>query len=233
MRRHTLVPLIVLSIFVIAADAAAQQGWQPEPFGQLRFRFGIFEPAGGSDGWDNVFEGFTGRPADLQDFSWGMDYLWRTSRKSGVLFGFTVYAGRTTSSYEDWVADDGSEVSHTTGLGTSDLTAAWVYRFGDRGVRPYAGVGGGFLWWSLTDEGYFIDFGSSGNPVIWAWYGAEGTTWEAFGLLGIDIPLNPRWSFFAEGRYRYASDDLGDDFSGFGTLDLSGYDVSAGFGWSF
>mgnify|MGYP000727105497 CR=1 FL=1 len=35
-------------------------------------------------------------------------------------------------------------------------------------------------------------------------------------LTGIDIPLSPLWSFFFEGRYRYASDTLGDDFAGFG-----------------
>ena len=55
---------------------------------------------------------------------------------------------------------------------------------------------------------------SAGDPVISAWYGAEGATWEAFGLVGIDVPLAPGWSLFAEGRYRSATAELGDDFSG-------------------
>jgi hypothetical protein len=220
-------------LILVAADAEAQWMRTYEPSNQIRFRLGIFEPAGGSDGWDAVFEGFTGRPSDLQDFVWGGDYLLRTGRHTSVQFGFSYYRGATTSAYEDWVDDNGNEIRHTTRLVTSDLTAAFVYRFGGGGIRPYLGIGGGFVWYTLTDEGYFIDFGSSDLPIIWAWYEARGATFEAFGLGGIDIPLNPRWSFFVEGRYRWASDELGDDFSGFGTLDLSGYEISGGFGLNF
>ena len=235
MLRHATrtVLLATLLLLLVSADAEAQWQRQYELQNQVRFRLGIFEPAGRLEGWEGVFEGFTGRPSDLQDFVWGMDYLLRTSRNTAVLFGFSYFAGKTTSAYEDWVGDDGSEIRHTTRLDISDLTAAFVYRFGSVGVRPYVGVGGGFVWWTLTDEGYFIDFGLPSQPVIWAWYGAQGATFEAFGLLGIDIPLNPRWSFFVEGRYRYASDELGDDFSGFGKLDLSGYEVTGGFGINF
>lgn len=234
MLRHTTRTLLLATLLLfIGIDAEAQWQRQYEPRGQLRFRLGIFEPAGGSDGWDGVFEGFTGQPSDLEDFVLGMDYLWRTGRHTGVLFGFSYFAGKTTSAYEDWVNNDGSEISHTTRLDISDLTAAFVYRFGNAGVRPYVGIGVGFVSWTLTDEGYFIDFGDPDQPVFWAWYGARGNTLEAFGLVGVDVPLSPRWSFFVEGRYRYASDELGDDFSGFGKLDLSGYEISGGFGIYF
>jgi len=229
---RTMLPAAALLILG-AADAGAQWQRRYEPVGQVRFRLGIFEPAGGSGGWDRVFEGFTGSPSDLKDLVGGTEFLWRTGRRSGVLFGFSYYSGATTSSYEDWVAGDGSEVRHTTRFTLSDLTAAWVYRFGEHGVRPYAGIGAGLLWWTLADEGYFIDFGAPNRPVYWAWYGARGTAFEAFGLIGLDIPLTPRWSVFVEGRYRYGSDELGDDFSGFGTIDLSGYEVTGGFAVSF
>jgi hypothetical protein len=235
MFRHTsfAVLLAALIVLVVAADAGAQWQRQVEPPGQLRFRLGLFEPSGSSEGWDGVFEGFTGRPGDLQDFVWGTDYLWRTGPHTGVLFGFSYYAGSTTSGYQDWVTDDGSEIRHTTQLTTSDLTVAFVYRFGSAAVRPYVGIGGGFVWWTLTDEGNFIDFGVPAQPIFWGWYGADGGTFEAFGLLGIDFPVNPRWSVLVEGRYRYAADELGDDYSGFGELDLSGYELTAGFGVNF
>jgi len=55
----------------------------------------------------------------------------------------------------------------------------------------------------------------------------------AFGVAGIDIPVGPRWSLFVEGRYRWAADDLGQDYAGFGELDLSGWEASGGFGFSF
>ena len=34
-----------------------------------------------------------------------------------------------------------------------------------------------------------------------------------FGLVGIDIPLAHRWSFFGEGRYRWSEAELGGDFT--------------------
>lgn len=225
--------LVAASLCLVAADAEAQWARQVDPTGQVRFRLGIFEPSGGSSGWDRVFEGFTGQPSDLQDLVWGADFLWRPGDFGGLLFGFSAFSGSTTSAYEDWVADDGSEIRHTTRLEVADISVAWVYHFGRGGVRPYAGVGGGLLWWELTDNGFFIDFGDPDLPIIRAIYGADGTTLEAFGLAGIDIPLSPVWSFFAEGRYRWASDELGDDFPDFGDLDLSGWEISGGFAIAF
>ena len=220
-------------LIMLTANADAQWVRHGEPDGQIRFRLGLFEPAGGSDGWGSVFEGFTGRPADLEDFVWGADVLWRPGSFGGVLIGFSSFTGKTTSSYRDWLAADGSEIRHATRLVVSDVTAAWVYHFGSGGVRPYLGAGAGFVWWELTDQGEFIDFGDPDLPVFRAWYGARGTTVEALAMVGVDVPLNPAWSFFAEGRYRWASDELGDDFAGFGTLELGGYEVSGGLAISF
>ena len=69
--------------------------------------------------------------------------------------------------------------------------------------------------------------------MIWAWYGTSDTTFEAFGLAGLDVPLTQSWSFIIEGRYRWAEDTLGGDYAGFGDLDLSGYELTGGFGISF
>jgi hypothetical protein len=225
--------LVAAAFLLVAADAEAQWARQVDPVGQVRFRLGIFEPAGGSSGWDRVFEGFTGQTSDLQDVLWGVDFLWRPGGYGSLMFGFSSYSGSTSSAYEDWVAGDGSEIRHTKRLEIADISVAWVYHFGSGGIRPYAGVGGGLLWWELTDAGDFIDFGDPELPIVRAFYGADGTTFEAFGLAGVDIPLSPAWSFFAEGRYRWASDGLGGGFAGFGDLDLSGWEVSGGFAIGF
>ena len=225
--------LPALMIVFAAADVEAQWMRGYESPGQLRFRLGVFEPSGRSDGWDGVFEGFTGQPSDLQDVAWGIDYLWRFGGHTGVLFGSSFYSGKSTSSYEDWVAADGSEVSHTTGLETWDVTAILLYRFGNGAVRPYLGIGGGFVWYRLTDQGSFIDFGDPDLPVFSAWYGAEGSSFEAVGLAGVEIPISYRWSVLVEGRYRWASDTLSQDYGGFGDLDLSGYEITGGFGVNF
>jgi len=235
MHRHITRSIILITTVLLFNVATAEAQWvrSYEPRSQVRFRLGLFEPAGESAGWDRVFEGFTGQPSDLQDLIWGTDVLWMTGRNTGILFGFNYFNGKTTSSYQDWETADGRQISHTTRLEFSDLTAAFVYRFGHRAVRPYLGIGGGVLWYTLSDEGEFIDFGSSDLPVIWAWYGTSDMTFEVFGIAGLDIPLSRSWSFIVEGRYRWAEDTLSQDYSGFGDLDLSGYELTGGFGISF
>jgi len=64
-------------------------------------------------------------------------------------------------------------------------------------------------------------------------FSADGTTWELFGLAGFDFPLGYKWSFFFEGRYRWAEAELNKDFSGFGTIDLAGYELTGGFSYNF
>ena len=235
MRRLTFITVSIAAsiLFGSALEAHAQGNWQPGDFGSLRFSLGIFSPDGDSQYWDETFDAFTGSASDFEDVVFGVDYLWRTSRQGGLLFGGSYYDGATTQAYLDWVDSEGGDVNHTTSLALYDLTAAYVWRFGTRGVTPYIGGGGGLVWWRLREEGYFIDFADPELPIVYASYRADGTTWEAFALAGLDVPLGRQWSFFFEGRYRWSEAELNQDFSGFGTLDLSGVQVSGGFSWNF
>ncbi len=235
MRRSTFLVVSAATIILagFSVDATAQGNWQPGDFGSVRGSIGIFSPQGDSQYWDDTFDAFTGSPSSFEDVVFGFDYLWRTSRRSGLLFGTSFYSGATTQAYLDWVDGDGNDVSHTTTLDLTDLTAAYVWRFGAHGARPYIGGGGGLLWWGLREEGYFIDFAEPDLPIVYAWYDAGGTTWELFALAGLDVPLGYRWSFFIEGRYRWSEAELDEDFSGFGTLDLSGLQLVGGLSWNF
>ena len=89
------------------------------------------------------------------------------------------------------------------------------------------------MWWQLREEGSFIDFGDDDLPIIYASYRAESTTWEAFAIAGLDIRLSYRWSFFFEGRYRWAEDELNRDLAGLGAIDLSGLQLDGGFAYNF
>jgi hypothetical protein len=235
MRRSTKLAVIVATIILagFSFDASAQGNWQPGDFGAVRGYLGVFSPQGDSEYWNDTFDVFTGSPSSFEDVVFGVDYLWRTSRRSGLLFGTSFYSGATTQAYLDWVDGDGNDISHTTTLQLTDLTAAYIWRFGAHGARPYIGGGGGLLWWGLREEGYFIDFADPDLPVVFASYDAGGTTWELFALAGLDVPLGYRWSFFIEGRYRWSEAELDDDFSGFGTIDLSGLQLVGGLSWNF
>ena len=231
-RIHILAVVAVL-LALGTLPAEAQGNWQPGDFGAFRFYLGLFQPNADSQYWDETFDAFTGSPSDFEDFVFGADYLWRTSRNGGLLFGVSFYNGKTTQAYRDWVDAEGRDISHLTTLWLTDLTAAYVVQFGRRTLRPYLGAGAGLLWWRLQEEGSFIDFADPGMPIIFASYRADSTTWEAFALAGLDIRLGGSWSFFFEGRYRWAEDELNRDFSGFGTIDLSGYQAEGGLSYNF
>jgi hypothetical protein len=157
--------LVIAIVSLATVSAEAQGNWRPGDFGSWRFFMGIFEPEANSQFWDEYFMDFTGSPSSFQDLVFGTDYLWRTTRSGGLLFGASFYEGKSTLAYQDWVDADGQDISHTSSLGLSDLTAAYVLRFGRNSIRPYIGGGGGLLWWRFREEGYFIDFGAEDMPI--------------------------------------------------------------------
>ena len=232
-RRLQLLVTALAALVFWTGTAEAQGNWAPGDFGSLRFRLGIYQPQANSEYWDTKFEDFTGSAKSFEDLIFGAEYLWMTSRQGGIAFGVSFFEGEATQFYEEWVDAQGNDIGHLTTLQETDLTAVYIYRIGRGSVRPYVGAGGGLLWWRLREEGSFIDFGAPDLPVVFASYRADGTTWELLGLAGVDIALGFKWSFFFEGRYRYADAELNKDFSGFGTIDLSGYELSGGIAYRF
>ncbi len=218
----------------LAPVAEAQSSWNPGDWGSIRFRLGLYEPAGDSNYWNEKFDVWTGEAEDFQDLVWGMDGLWMAAPTWGLQFGTSWYQGGTTQSYRDWVDDSGREISHRAELSTWDLTAAWIFKpFQGSSVRPYFGVGGGLLAWQLLEYGDFIDFGDDGS-VVYGSYRDDGTTFMAFGVAGLEFFSRYGWSFFVEGRWKEAETSLGGGFGDLNQrLDLSGPELSAGIAWNF
>jgi hypothetical protein len=235
MRQGKILTIVLVAVVSMVWSSAveAQVNWQPGDFGAVRFRLGIFQPRADSEYWDENFQDFTGSASSFEDMVFGIDYLWMNSEHGGVAFGGSFYEGSATQAYLEWVDANGNEIRHTTSLGLTDLTGVYIYRFGRRGVRPYLGAGVGLVFWRLREEGSFIDFSDEDLPVVYASYQADGTTWEAIGLLGLEIPLNFKWRFLVEGRYRWAEAELNKDLAGFGTIDLTGYEITGGFSFNW
>ena len=226
--------LIITCLIAFTPVAEAQRSWSPGDTGSVRFRLGLFEPQANSGYWSEKFEVWTGNAEDFQDLTWGVDGLWMVGPTWGFQFGSSWYQGATTQSYRDYVDDTGRDIAHRTELTTWDLTAAWLYKpLRGSSVRPYFGVGGGLVSWRLLEYGDFIDFGNDGS-VEYGAYGDEGTTFMAFGLVGLEFLSGSGWSFIVEGRWREAETSLG---GGFGSLnqrlDLSGPELSGGISWNF
>ena len=96
-------------------------------------------------------------------------------------------------------------------------------------VTPYAGGGGGALWYELTQSGDFVDaLAPPPQPVFSDVFQSKGWTPSAHAFGGVDIRFWRRWYMTFDGRYLWAAARLGRDFQGFDPIDLAGFRLSAG-----
>ena len=239
MRNIRLSVLIVLGFFALGTIAWAQP---PKVYSRpvternvLRFEVGYFRPSGDSNYWNDTFREFTGSTSDFGDTIFGFDYLRRFSPRMSMVVSTSFYEGGTDQFYLDFVDEFGGEIIHTTTLSTATLNVGLLWELLPRTsvVVPYVGFGGGYLAWELEESGEFIDFSQFFPEIFAATFVDDGGTFNWYGQFGLDFPLSRNWSIFTEGRWQGASDDLGGDFQGLGTLDLSGWDVRVGGAWSF
>jgi len=220
---------------VLVAPLAAQQR---SPFSRdnaFRLLLGEFAPSGDSAYWDDKALDFTGDAGDFTDIVFVMDYLRYFNPQMALMFSSSWYEGSTDQSYLDYVDLAGLPIFHTTTLEIYSLTLGLVYNFATRDapVVPYLGAGGGLYSWRLSEVGEFVDFFPPPPLIVRDSFVSDGSTLGYFALAGLDIPLGPAWSLLVEARGQWASDDLGQDFAGFGELDLSGYQYTLGFSWLF
>jgi len=229
---HVMAMGCVAVMMALAGPADAQGYGYGSSYGpELKLRLGLFQPKDDSLFWETQFTDFTGDIEDFEDWSLGVDYLWRFSERSAFSFGFGYTGGGTTQAYRDWLDADGLEIRHQTDLERAELNAAWVLSFTPprSRVSPYVGIGGGFVWWRLSEDGDFIDFSDEELPVFTTSYSDSGVTTELFALAGVGVQLSEDLSFVLEARVVDAEAELAGDYDGFGNLDLSGTEISAGF----
>ncbi len=239
MLRKLLPPLAVLGVLCAAAPALAEharplrQPWAAR--NAVRVEFGVFNPRGESDYWNDKAREFTGDADDFQDFSLGVHYLRMVSGRMGVLLSSNFFEGEADQVYIDFVDDLGFDIPHTTFLETASVNLGLLFYLTDprAAVAPYVGGGAGIYGYRLEESGDFIDFSRPELPIFTDTFVAEG---EAFGYYlqaGVEVPVGANWSVLGDFRWQRAEDELGDDFRGFGELDLTGWDARLGFAWRF
>jgi opacity protein-like surface antigen len=225
---------MVIGALALAAPASAQSRYYGGDH-SFRFWLGVFQPTADSQYWNDAFDTFTGEKSDFDDTTVGADFKFGLTGRTSLLLGGSYYEGTSDQSYRDYVDSFGNSITHTTRLDVAAATAAFVVDLTGRQavVVPYVGVGGGFYAWRLEENGDFIDFTPADPTVFSANFSDDGTTLGWFWLAGVDIPIGPRWSVFAEGRWQHLENDLGGDFSGLGKLDLAGRSITGGVAWRF
>jgi Outer membrane protein beta-barrel domain len=221
-QRTTLSLLLLGSLALPAVAAGPQQS--------LRFHLGSFRPEGDSQYWQDKEDDFTRSADDFEDAIGGIDYRIDLGDHWGVLFSGSAFETSVDQSYRDFEDSRGLPVAHTTTLEVSSATVGVVFHFSGPGaaVRPYVGAGGGVYVWRLEEDGRFIDFTPPPPTIFRSTSVSEGEAFGRYLLAGIEVPISSRIGLFAEGRWHDVDDELDQDFEGFGTIDLSGRQASAG-----
>ena len=234
----TRVFIALMGLLTVAVPSFAQRHgrgrYYPEREGAFRIRLGAFQPDGDSEYWRDKEQDFTGSIDDFENASFGLDYLLPLSNRLSLMFSGSAYEGDSTNAYRNFEDNFGDRIRHDTTLDVASGTIGLLLHLTgpDVAIQPYVGAGGGAYPWRLKESGDFIDFGSSSRTIFSADLTSDGVAFGYYGLVGLEAPITPRVSIFAEGRWTAVDDDLADDFEGFGKLDLGGREFAAGLSWS-
>lgn len=229
--------LILLAIATVAPAAAPVHAQAGSAGGNgFQFRIGWFVPSGGSSFWDESAEVFTLDAQDFDDGAFGLTYVLGVSNAVEVGFNLDFFDATVLSEYRGWVDEFGYPILHDSELDLTPVTVDVRFlpggRFGYRGSRgqyavhkpvPYLGAGAGFVFWEYTEVGDFLDFQFDPPEVFPGYFEDDGVALELHVLAGIEIPVGRAWGFLVEGRYSWASADLGQDFEGMGSIELGGF----------
>lgn len=106
--------------------------------------------------------------------------------------------------------------------GESVSELAWV----PRRITPYATAGAGLIWYTLRQSGDFVD--RTSLEIFSAEFASSERALSVHGGAGVDVWLNAQFGLNVEARYRHATASLGNDFSTWEEIDLSGLQAGLG-----
>ncbi len=157
---------------------------------------------------------------------------------AGLSFGFTSV--EVHSEYREWVGEDDLPIAQSSQFRTIPLTLtlrgypiprgrsisslAWI----PSTVNPYVGVALGYVWYTFTQEGEFVDY--QNLDIFRDRLASRGGALTAQVMAGTEVSLGKRLFFLGEARYAWGRAPLDPQFSGFPDLDLSGGQLLGGIG---
>lgn len=211
-------------------------------FGRPRATLGVrgsfVMQRGGSDLFDFIQEQLTLDGGSLNGPAFATDVGIAVNDRMDIVAGFEFGRSRAESEYRDFVDNNLLPIQQTTELQQTSLTGGVRFALTPRGrgvsrlawipssIVPFAGAGGGVMWYSFKQIGDFVDFTDLG--VFSDVFRSSGAapTFHVFG--GVDLQMYKRLFLTTEGRYVWASAELDSDFIDFDPIDLAGFRFSAG-----
>ena len=239
--------LAAVSILLVVGSTpihtAAQDGYffRP-PQVTLAFRVGGSAPLARSD----IFDFFTSEwelsRRDFASVAFGADLGVRLLPRLDLTVSGSYAQSSTPSESRKWEGTDDLPIEQVTELRIVPVTANLKLFLSSRGrslsrfawvptkFSPYIGVGGGVVWYDLSQDGEFVDYRTL--EIFPANLRSDGATPVVQGLVGADLWFTQRVGWNIDARYSWANANLGIDFNdgpdGFRTIDLSGFQLMTG-----
>jgi hypothetical protein len=244
--------LLVVLLLLGAASATSAQGASPpvslgpadfllgRPDGSIAVRGSWLIARAGSDLYRFVERELTVDKGDFNRALFASDFGITLTPRADAVIGLEVSRASIGSEYRNFVDNDRLPIEQTTTLKELNLTGSIRFALAPRGreisrlawiparVVPYAGAGGGMLWYQFTQAGDFIDALDPRLAVFPDRFESEGFTPSAHVFGGVDVKLTGRWFLTMDGRFVWAQADLGPDFVQFDPIDLAGFRFGAG-----
>ena len=238
--------LLIVGVAVAAAwlpqAAFAQDGYMfRKPQVTFSMRLGTAQPAAQGDIFNFLTTELELDREDFAAFTWGGDINFRVDPKADIVLSVTVAQSSKRAAFERWEdSETGELIYNETDLRRIPVTLGMKFFPLSRGreigryayiptrFSPYVGVAGGVMFYSLEQEGDFVD-DSTDPPVIFTdWLESDGAAPTVQALAGADLWILPRVGINVEGRYGWASANLNDAFSDFDKIDLRGFQLTTG-----
>ncbi len=209
-----------------------------KPAGSVGIRGGWMFGRGQSDWYDFVTRHLTLERPDFNRLGVAADLAMAITSRFEAVGGVDFSQSSRDSEYRDFVDNNRLPIAQRTRMRTLNLTGSVRYALRERGravsrfawvparVTPYVGAGAGALRFNVEQRGDFVDFADL--SVFFDVFEARGWTPSGHVFGGAEVRLRRRLLASIEGRYIWASGDLGRAWIGFDPLDLAGLRMSAG-----
>ena len=240
---RSFLPAILAVAMVPPSAARAQDGdgfLFSRPGATFSFRSGYDVPRANSDVFSYTSELLTLEKSNFAAPALAVDIGVRLGERLDLVAGIGFAKSETFSEFRDWEDTDGRPIEQVTRHSRLPFTLSARYYLRDRGrslgrfawvparLAPYVGAGAGGNWYKFEQDGDFVDVETL--DIFYDRLVSDGGAPFAHVFSGVELAMGPRFVLTAEGRYSWSSSPMDRSFEGFEDIDLSGFQILAGFG---
>ena len=230
--------VFLLTPFAAQGQRAGNGFLFAEPPGGISLRGGFAQSKAAGDIFQLATNQLTLTRRDFDGITADVDLAIRLSSRTDLLLSSSYSGANAPSEFREWLDENDLPITQVTAFKRVPVTVGLRTYLLSRGrsvsrfawipatYAPYVGVGAGAMWYQFKQTGDFVDFADS---TIFS-DALQSSGWTPTGNLfaGVDYNLSPQLALTAQGKYSWARGTTGDDFQGFGKIDLSGFALTLG-----